>query len=278
MVSIIIPTYNRAYILWRALNSILKQTYSDFEILVIDDHSTDETKNYKRLFTDKRIRFITSDSIRSVSGARNTGLKCAKGDLIAYLDSDNIVYSDWLETMVYYVKKYPKKLVFFPGQNISTEEINDDGIVEEVYKQQIRSGKDISEKNIWAHDFECDPNGMIHRRDILEANIKWDKKLKSYEDYDFILQILEVFEKSVFFIDKVLVNYQRMYGTDGLCSQNTYQLIVEQLEYIKGKYSKNPNWKKYSKIDDKIEKYMELYNYGYSPLEYIRERYKKKNK
>lgn len=273
MVSIILPTYNRAYILWRAINSVLSQTYSNFELLIVDDHSSDNTYCYKRIYGDTRIIFLTSETVQSVSGARNTGLKNAKGDLIAYLDSDNWVSNNWLETMVYYANLYKDKNIFFPAQNVTVQEVAKNGRIVQIYKQKSGFTKDFDSTDIWSHNFECDPNGMLHRKIVKEHGIMWDTKLKSYEDFDFTLQILNIFGDTVCFINKVLVDYTRSYGTDGLCSQNTYELIIENLKYIQGKYKGNTSWKKYSRIPEKIEEYKCLNNLGYNPLEYIRERF-----
>lgn len=90
-VSIVLPTYNRAYIIKRALQSILAQTYQDFELLVIDDGSTDNTREVVESFKDPRIHFIQC-SHQGGAAARNTGIREAKGAYIAFQDSDD----EWL--------------------------------------------------------------------------------------------------------------------------------------------------------------------------------------
>lgn len=93
-VSVIIPCYNRAYIIRRAINSVLHQTFQDFEIIVVDDGSTDNTEEIIREFqeNDRRIRYFCHDKNKGGSSARNTGIKLAKGQYIAFLDSDD----EWL--------------------------------------------------------------------------------------------------------------------------------------------------------------------------------------
>jgi len=92
-VSIIIPTYNQANFIDKAINSALKQTYQDFEIIVIDDGSTDDTEEIMKGFKDKRVKYIKKyKENRGISVARNTGIKMAKGKYIALLDSDD----EWL--------------------------------------------------------------------------------------------------------------------------------------------------------------------------------------
>lgn len=91
-VSIIIPTYNRARLLGRAVQSILNQTYPNFEIIVVDDCSKDATENVVKSFCDNRIRYIRHKKNRGAVEARNTGIKAARGEYIAFQDSDD----EWL--------------------------------------------------------------------------------------------------------------------------------------------------------------------------------------
>jgi len=78
-VSVVIPTYNRAHLVGRAIRSVLNQTYQDFEIIVVDDGSTDNTKEVVKSFNDPRIRYIRHEKNRGGSAARNTGIRAARG-------------------------------------------------------------------------------------------------------------------------------------------------------------------------------------------------------
>lgn len=80
-VSVVIPTYNRAHLLGRAIQSVLNQTYHDFEIIVVDDGSTDNTEKVVKSFNDPRIHYIRHDQNRGGSAARNTGIKMARGGI-----------------------------------------------------------------------------------------------------------------------------------------------------------------------------------------------------
>lgn len=92
MVSVIIPTYNRAHVLGRAIKSVIDQTFTDFELIVVDDGSTDNTEELVTSFDDSRIRFLRHGQNRGVSAARNTGIRWARGQYIAFQDSDD----EWL--------------------------------------------------------------------------------------------------------------------------------------------------------------------------------------
>lgn len=91
-VSVIIPTHNRAHLISRAIRSVLEQTFQDLEVIVVDDGSTDGTEEAVKVFTDPRLRFIRHERNRGGSAARNTGIRAARGEYIAFLDSDD----EWL--------------------------------------------------------------------------------------------------------------------------------------------------------------------------------------
>jgi glycosyltransferase involved in cell wall biosynthesis len=91
-VSIIIPTYNRRQLIARSIKSVLNQTYRDFELIIVDDGSTDDTSEVVAGFNDERIRYIRCEENRGEAAARNTGIKTARYDYIAYQDSDD----EWL--------------------------------------------------------------------------------------------------------------------------------------------------------------------------------------
>jgi len=97
-VSVIIPTYNRAHMIGRAIQSVLSQTYQDFELIVVDDGSTDNTQEVVKSFNDSRLRYIRREENSGTSAApRNTGIKLARGEYIALLDSDDEWLSEKLE-------------------------------------------------------------------------------------------------------------------------------------------------------------------------------------
>ena len=105
-VSVIIPTYNRASMLREAIQSVLDQTYSDFEIIVVDDGSTDDTRKIVNAFFDKRIRYVFQEN-RGRSNARNHAFALAQGKYIAFLDSDDLFLPGKLEKQVAALEKEP---------------------------------------------------------------------------------------------------------------------------------------------------------------------------
>src|SRR5712692_10027197 len=91
-VTVVIPTYNRAPLLGRALASVRRQTLTDFEVVVVDDASADDSESVAESFGDPRIRFVRLADRGGAGRARNEGIRLARGELIAFLDSDD----EWL--------------------------------------------------------------------------------------------------------------------------------------------------------------------------------------
>jgi glycosyltransferase involved in cell wall biosynthesis len=98
-VSVVVPTYNRAGLLPETIESVLGQTWRDFELLIVDDGSTDDTASVVRRFNDGRIRYLRQDN-RGVAAALNTGWKNAAGEYIAMLGSDDVMLPAQLSTLV----------------------------------------------------------------------------------------------------------------------------------------------------------------------------------
>lgn len=107
MFTIVIPTYNRARIIKKTLDSVLAQTYPDWECLVVDDFSTDNTKEIVELFCkkDSRFHYLINENEKGAQGARNTGINHAKGEYVSFLDSDDEWNQEMLEKQI---KQYLK--------------------------------------------------------------------------------------------------------------------------------------------------------------------------
>lgn len=115
--SIILPTFNRAHMLHLAIESVLTQTYKDWELIIVDDGSTDNTKDVidKFIAKDNRIRYLYQKN-KERSAARNNGIKNAKGDWICFLDSDDIYHTTHLEEFKNLINQnYSKRGLYFSG-------------------------------------------------------------------------------------------------------------------------------------------------------------------
>lgn len=99
-VSVVIPTYNRAHLIHRAIKSVLDQTYKDLEIIIVDDGSKDNTEDIVKNFKNNKIRYIKHKKNKGASAARNTGVKASRGEYIAFQDSDDEWFPDKLEKQI----------------------------------------------------------------------------------------------------------------------------------------------------------------------------------
>jgi len=115
--SIIIPSWNRAAFLKTAVNSVLAQTFSEWELIIVDDGSTDNTGEVVKTFTDQRIQYIRQEN-RERGAARNTGAKSAKGKYITFLDSDDILFPEHLQKANDYIAKQKDCKVFCSSYRI----------------------------------------------------------------------------------------------------------------------------------------------------------------
>ena len=106
-VSVVIPLCNKESYIRRALNSIVNQSFQDFEVIIVDDGSTDKGAEVVRGFDDPRIRLIQQENSGTFT-ARNRGIKAARGDLIAFLDADDEWKPEHLEVLLRLQEKYPR--------------------------------------------------------------------------------------------------------------------------------------------------------------------------
>jgi len=113
-VSIIMPTYSREKLISRAIESIMKQTYTNWELLIVDDYSTDNTKEKVEQYVniDKRIKYLKNGRKKGVARARNFGILNSKGEYIAFLDSDDEWFQHHLSESISAINETGVKLSF----------------------------------------------------------------------------------------------------------------------------------------------------------------------
>jgi len=179
-VSVIIPTYNRAGTIARAIDSVLAQDYLNFELIVVDDGSTDTTSDTLGTYGDK-IRIIRQEN-RGVSAARNRGIAAARGDLIAFLDSDDYWLDGKLARQVAFFRDHPDTLI------CQTEElwVRNGRRVNPGTRHRKRGG-DIFIPSLSL----CivSPSTVMMRRGLFEAVGLFDESLPACEDYDLWLRV-----------------------------------------------------------------------------------------
>jgi hypothetical protein len=108
LVSVVIPSYNQAEFLADAVQSVLNQTYQNFEIIVVNDASPDDTGQVMKQFNDARIQYIVHERNLRLAATRNTGMRASRGDIIALLDADDLFHPEKLQSHVDFLQKHPE--------------------------------------------------------------------------------------------------------------------------------------------------------------------------
>lgn len=217
MISVIIPVYNVEQYLVQCLESIINQTYTDFEVILVDDGSIDTSPEICDTYvkTDSRVKVIHQKNT-GVSAARNIGISVASGEWIAFIDSDDFVDSDYLASFgvdIYNADIYIQGLEYF---NHRTNEF---------FKQiQLKSAYITSENLVNATEenklLEIGfPVGKLFRKQtILENNLKFDTQVSFHEDHIFVLDYLK-FIQTVVLSDSIAYKYRYYHTNQSLSSK-----------------------------------------------------------
>ena len=192
------PTFNRRGVISIAINSILNQSFKNFELIIVDDGSTDGTEEfildkYKNQIKSRKIKYYKLEH-KGVSKARNFGLKHAEGNMIAYLDSDNQWHSNFLECML-------------TGLD-SNENFNCAYCAVQVYHKVNNTNyvlnDEFNRKNLLIENF-IDINSFVHEKELYIKKGGFDERLTRLVDWDLIIRFTE--NNNPLFINKILVDY-----------------------------------------------------------------------
>lgn len=245
-VSVIIPTHNRGDILRRAIDSVLNQTYKDFELIVVSDGCTDNTDEIVTSYADPRIKFFSHEKSCGASAARNTGIKASTGQYIAFLDDDDEWTVDKLEVQVPVIERSAPKL----GLVYAWMEYIEDGRVKCVRAPELRG--DIFIEMLDKQAITNSSTLMI-RREVLDVVKGFDESLLRGNDGDFIRRISKHF--AVDYVPKVLAKIN-IGHEDRITVNNSKYINAEifafekRLQYFKDDFDRHPCQKMavYSKI------------------------------
>jgi len=199
MVSVIIPTYNRNNTLKRAIRSVLNQTFQDFEIVVIDDASTESPEKLITAFNDARIRYFCHESNRGANVARNTGINASSGKYIAFLDSDD----EWLpEKLECQIKSFENLPVNVGAHYSGLTVVSSKGVV---LDRRIPSASGDILSTLFTRNCIGPLSSVIVRRSALDHSGLFDEQLPASQDWDLYIRIAHHFHFG--FTRKPLVSY-----------------------------------------------------------------------
>jgi glycosyltransferase involved in cell wall biosynthesis len=184
-ISVVLPVHNRADILKRAIQSILDQTLKDFELIVVDDGSTDDSAAVAKSFGDERIKAIELDENRGGNAARNAGVRAAQAPLIAFLDSDDTYLPEKLETVVAEFEHRPELdlLVdsFVKIQPSGARVTRRNPVIDD--RETFR--KALFQRQLW----KATPSITIRRETA--QRVMFDESLRRLQDFDFLIRASE---------------------------------------------------------------------------------------
>lgn len=181
VVSVVIPTKDRAEMLPETLDSVLAQTYPHWQLIVVDDGSRDGTQELlARYADDDRVVLLRHDQARGVAAARNTALAAATGTYVAYLDSDNTWFPDFLELMVRHLLHTGRRVAY--GVTALVEE---GGQGRRLYRYVPHDLEHLRERNY------IDCIVLVHERSLLEQSGTFDETLRRNVDWDLFLRLAE---------------------------------------------------------------------------------------
>ena len=225
--SVIIPTFNRAHILSRSIDSVLGQTYTDFELIVIDNGSTDNTQQWlSRTYQDDRLSYVYQQGSGSPASPRNHGISLAKGGWVCFLDSDDMWTKDKLQSVFDAVQSSVDVDVVCHNEYVFLEESQSKGKMlkygpnsKNMYRDMLLSGGRLS------------TSATSVRLDFLRRhNLRFNElnEFATVEDYDLWLHLAK--SKANFgFIPEALgfytISNSNMVFTSGLFCRNLYNLL-----------------------------------------------------
>lgn len=195
--TVVIPTHNRSNLLNRAIKSVLNQTFDDFEIIIVDDYSNDDTSSVVGSFSDPRIIYLKNSRAKGVSGARNMGIFSAKGHWVAFLDDDDVWLPEKLESQ-YELAQKAKKTVGLICTDYGIYREKEDNPV--IYKN--RPSGYVRDKLLYGGIIGCFSSICV-RTEILKAIGGFDERFPSSEDQDLYLRVAELSEFA--FVPQTLV-------------------------------------------------------------------------
>lgn len=234
-VSVVLPTYNRAHLLPRAIQSVLDQTYTDFELIVVDDGSADDTPAVMEGYTDDRVRYIRYEPNRGANAARNVGIRAARAHFIAFQDSDD----DWLpekleRCMAVWEHAGPEVGVVYSGY---WKYMDGEG------NRMFIPFDWVKQREGWIHDELLRNNfvttqAAVVRRECFDRSGYWLEGLPGKQEWELFLRISRDYQFK--YIDEPLLNSRFTEG--GISNNRTdiYRSMERILEVHHDDFARSP--------------------------------------
>ena len=224
LISVVIPTHNRSQVIGRAIKSVLNQTFRDFELIIVDDGSTDSTKEVVKSFSDDRIVYIKYEKNRGVAAARNIGIKASRGEYIGLQDSDDEWFPEKLEEIHKVILKRKFDFIFSYGTIIKNDKPM--GYVGKSPWVNKSTEKELIIQ-IFRNNFIPTQGALIKKEKIMQVG-GFDENLFSASDHDLWMRLIPIC--NLYFIGKSLFN---LYLSENCITSNIKKRIECQLAIFK---------------------------------------------
>lgn len=218
-VSVVIPTYNRAHLLCRAIDSVLEQTFSNFELIIVDDASSDNTKEVVSSYKDKRIVYVRNNVNKGAAGARNAGIAVAKGTYVAFQDSDDVWLPEKLERQIDKITSLGGDVVFSKVQFCD----EDNKILPPTHSTALSEG---IYRNLLFYGNFIDTPTLVCRKSLFSVIGAFDESLNYIEDWDFALRAAKSGASFVYVPEVLVKSYHTAGGVnDSKCATTLLKVI-----------------------------------------------------
>lgn len=251
--SVIIPLYNKENHIEKTLKSVLNQSFTDFEILIIEDCSTDNSKQKAQSVISDKIKIIQHETNKGLSASRNTGIHNSNSDFLAFLDADDIWHENYLEKIVEltqnfpsahlfatnYVEAYSDDVAVSPASNLKN--FDTDGIIPDFFESSLRQ------------NIHC-PSSLCVKKEVFEKVGGYNTMINYGEDVDFNIRANLSFKLAY---SKTALVSNIMFAENKITNSSLKNKIITDFDFYEPLADSNKNLKKY--LD--INRYMMANNY-----------------
>lgn len=211
LVSIVMPSYNTGNLIADSIKSVLSQTYHNWELIVVDDCSSDDTDEVVSLFADERIKYIKNDKNSGAAVSRNRALKEAKGKWVAFLDSDDLWFPEKLEKQINFMKSNKYHFSYTEYEEMNAEGA-DTGVI-------VSGPRHISKSGMYNFCWPGCLTVMYDREYVGEVQIA---DIKKNNDYAMWLKVCK--KTDCYLLDEILAKYRR--GRTGSVSSHSIKTMI----------------------------------------------------
>ncbi len=260
LISVIVPTFNRSLLLKRTVDSILSQSFHDFELIVVDDGSTDATPQICMAIEDERVKYLRIENSRDIAKVRNTGLRNSIGKYIAFCDDDDLWNQSKLEKQVGFAKNY--NFVCTGSKTID----HNDNIIEDYCNVEPGDPSHFGLCDLFMGNFVITSSVLVLKSE-LGSGFNETGSTNSAEDYEMWLKVAS--KNSIVKIEEPLVLFRKHMNTSTFDKGEVYAGLLNSVLNILSDYAKSadPEVQYYAKLGmikrrkELINVYIDLRNY-----------------